>query len=60
MLLMFVVLVPFFFAKGLIEILGKDEIKRLLLKARTEAQPANRSDGQSGHPTIPTEKHRTY
>ena len=37
MLLMFVVLVPFFFAKGLIEILGKDEIKRLLLKARTEA-----------------------
>ena len=32
MLLMFVVLVPFFFAKGLIEILGKDEIKRLLLK----------------------------
>ena len=37
MLLVFVVLVPFFFAKGLIEILGKDEIKRLLLKARTEA-----------------------
>ena len=36
MLLMFVVLIPFFFAKGLIEILGKDEIKRLLLKARTE------------------------
>ena len=36
MLLMFVVLTPFFFAKGLIEILGKDEIKRLLLKARTE------------------------
>jgi hypothetical protein len=35
MLLMFVVLIPFFFAKGLIEILGKDEIKRLLLKART-------------------------
>jgi len=32
MLLMFVVLVPFFFAKGMIEILGKDEIKRLLLK----------------------------
>jgi len=37
MLLVFVVLVPFFFAKGLVEILGKDEIKRLLLKARTEA-----------------------
>jgi hypothetical protein len=36
MLLMFVVLIPFFFAKGMIEILGKDEIKRLLLKARTE------------------------
>ena len=36
MLLMSVVLIPFFFAKGLIEILGKDEIKRLLLKARTE------------------------
>jgi hypothetical protein len=34
-LLMFVVLIPFFFAKGLIEILGKNEIKRLLLKART-------------------------
>jgi hypothetical protein len=36
MLVMFVVLIPFFFAKGLIEILGKDEFKRLLLKARTE------------------------
>jgi hypothetical protein len=36
LLLMFVVLIPFFFAKGLIEILGKDEIKRLVLKARTE------------------------
>jgi hypothetical protein len=36
MLFVFVVLIPFFFAKGLIEILGKDEIKRLLLKARTE------------------------
>ena len=35
-LLVFVVLIPFFFAKGLIEILGKDEIKRVLLKARTE------------------------
>ena len=35
-LLVFVVLIPFFFAKGLIEILGKDEIKRLLLNARTE------------------------
>ena len=35
MLLMFVVLIPFFFAKGLIEILGKDEIKRLLSKARS-------------------------
>ena len=36
MLLMFVVLIPFFFAKGLIEILGKDEIKRLLLKAHAD------------------------
>ena len=35
-LLVFVVLIPFFFAKGLIEILGNDEIKRLLLKVRTE------------------------
>ena len=41
MLLMFVVLTPFFFAKGLIEILGKDEIKRLLLKAHTEGSAAN-------------------
>ena len=37
LLLVFVVLIPFFFAKGLIEILGKDEIKRLLLKSRTKA-----------------------
>jgi hypothetical protein len=36
MLLVFVMLIPFFFAKGLTEILGKDEIKRLLLKAHTE------------------------
>jgi hypothetical protein len=36
-MLVFVVLVPFFFAKGLIEILGKDEIKRLLLKSHTKA-----------------------
>jgi hypothetical protein len=36
MLLVFVVLIPFFFARGLIKILGKDEIKRLLLKARAE------------------------
>ena len=36
MLLMFVVLIPFFFAKGLIQILGKDEMKRLLLKVHTE------------------------
>jgi hypothetical protein len=36
MLLMFVMLIPFFFAKGLIEILGKDEVQRLLLKTRTE------------------------
>jgi len=34
-LLVFVVLIPFFFAKGLIEILGKDEIKRLLLRSRS-------------------------
>lgn len=36
MLLVFVALIPFFFAKGLIEILGKAEMKRLLLKAHTE------------------------
>jgi hypothetical protein len=36
MLVVFVVLIPFFFAKGLIEILGKDEIKRLLLKDHTK------------------------
>lgn len=35
-LLVFVVLIPFFFAKGLVEMLGKDEIKRLLLTARTK------------------------
>ena len=34
LLLVFVVLIPFFFARGLIEILGKDEVKRLLLRAR--------------------------
>ena len=33
-LIMFVLLTPFFFAKGLIEILGTDEIKRLLLRTR--------------------------
>jgi len=36
-MLVFVVLMPFFFAKGLIEILGKDEIKRLLLRSRSTA-----------------------
>jgi hypothetical protein len=36
MLLVYVVLIPFFFAKGLIEILGKDEIERLLFRAHTE------------------------
>ena len=36
MLLVFVALIPFFFAKGLVEILGKAEMKRLLLKAHTE------------------------
>lgn len=35
LLLVFVVLIPFFFAKGLIEVSGEDEIKRLLLKARS-------------------------
>jgi len=41
-LLVFVVLIPFFFAKGLIEILGRDEIKRLLLMSRPKdsIQPA--------------------
>jgi hypothetical protein len=32
-LVMFVVLIPFFFAKGLIEILGEGEIKTLLLRS---------------------------
>jgi hypothetical protein len=32
-LVVFVVLIPFFFAKGLIEILGEDEIKTLLLRS---------------------------
>jgi len=36
---MFVVLIPFFFAKGLIEILGEEEIKRLLLKSRPKDGP---------------------
>jgi hypothetical protein len=35
-LLVFVVLIPFFFAKGLIEIFGMHEIKRLLLTARSK------------------------
>jgi|SRR5215469_6898755 len=41
-LLVFVVLIPFFFAKGLIEILGMDEIKRLLLRShpRDDTLPA--------------------
>jgi len=41
-LVVFVVLVPFFFAKGLIELLGVDEVKRLLLSGRPKdsAQPA--------------------
>jgi hypothetical protein len=36
------VLVPFFFAKGLIELLGMDEVKRLLLSGRPKdsTQPA--------------------
>jgi hypothetical protein len=38
-LVMFVVLIPFFFAKGLIEILGEEEIKRLLLKSRPKDSP---------------------
>jgi len=33
-MVVFVVLIPFFFTKGLIEILGEDEIKRLLLRSR--------------------------
>ena len=41
-LVVFVVLVPFFFAKGLIELLGKDEVKSLLLRSRPKnsTQPA--------------------
>jgi hypothetical protein len=42
MLLVFVMLIPFFFAKGLLEILGKDEIKRLFLNksSKDDALPA--------------------
>ena len=36
MLLVFVMLIPFFFAKGLIQILRTDEIRRLLFKAHAE------------------------
>ena len=32
-IVMFVVLIPFFFTRGLIEMLGKDEVKKLLLDA---------------------------
>jgi hypothetical protein len=48
MLVVFVVLIPFFLAKGLIEILGKDEIKRLLLNAHTEGSA--RQSGDGGNP----------
>ena len=41
-----VVLIPFFFAKGLIEILGEDEIKRLLLRSR----PKESTLGRAPHP----------
>lgn len=41
-LMMFVVLIPFFFTRGLIEMLGKDEVKKLLLNAvpKSGALPA--------------------
>jgi hypothetical protein len=43
-IMMFVVLIPFFFTRGLIEMLGKDEVKKLLLNAvpKSGALPANK------------------
>ena len=48
MLLVFVMLIPFFFAKGLLEILGKDEIKRLFLNksSKNATLPAGISSTQ--------------
>ena len=42
-IMMFVVLIPFFSTRGLIEKLGKDEVKKLLLNAvpKSSAVPAN-------------------
>ena len=42
-LVVFVVLIRFFFAKGLIEILGEDEIKRLLLRSRSKDSTPTRA-----------------
>jgi hypothetical protein len=41
-IVMFVVLIPFFFTRGLIEMLGKDEVKKLLLNPvpKSAALPA--------------------
>jgi len=47
-LVVFVVLIPFFFAKGLIEILGEDEIKRLLLRSRSKDSTPTRAPQPSG------------
>jgi hypothetical protein len=41
----FVVLIPFFFAKGLVEILGEDEIKNLLL-----SRPNSSTLARAPHP----------
>ena len=44
-LVVFVVLIPFFFAKGLVEILGEDEIKNLLL-----SRPNSSTLARAPHP----------
>jgi len=38
-ILAFVTLIPFFFVKGLIQIIGKDEMKRLLSRSAAESSP---------------------
>src|SRR5215471_11200698 len=38
-IMMFVVLIPFFFTRGVIEMLGKDEAKRLLVNAVPKSGP---------------------
>jgi hypothetical protein len=42
--LAFVTLIPFFFVKGLIHIIGKDEMKRLLSRAAMESNITSAKD----------------